>query len=164
METKGSPTICRGYKTGPRGVLGARATSSKWPWCHGKRAKIRGVPPLATFVSFKATRPSPVMPVRPCLLWPMTSPISSPASPQTPPLRHLAGPQTTGASGLPLGLCTCSASLSCLDVDIDVDIDVDVDVSIGIGVGVCMLPHTSFKSLLCHHLLHEVSPDHPVST
>lgn len=142
METKGTPTI-HGCETEPRGILGARDTFSKWPWCHGKRGKTRGVPPPATFVSFKATRQSPVMPARPCLIWPMTSPTSSPASPPPPPPPapcHLAGTQTPGASVLPLGLCTCSSLLSCLDIDTDVDVDVDVDVSIGIGVGVCMLP------------------------
>ena len=71
-----------------------------------------------------------------------------------------AGPQTPGASVLPLGLHTCSSLLPGPDTDRDDDVDVDMDANvnvdgnIGIILGIRMPPHTTFQSLLSHYLFH----------
>ena len=78
----------------------------------------------------------------------------------TQELNQGAGPQTPGASVLPLGLHTCSSLLPGPDTDRDDDVDVDMDANvnvdgnIGISLGIRMPPHTTFQSLLSHYLFH----------
>lgn len=72
-----------------------------------------------------------------------------------------AGPRTSGASVLPLGLHTRSSLLPRPDTDRDDDVDVDtdagvnVDGNIGVSLGILMPPHTAFQSLLSHYLFHD---------